>query len=120
MPVTTHLRTRWDERALDNPMHYINADQAQWSEEDFLRSGEEDLARLVQPVLSMLNKPPEDAVALDIGCGLGRLSRPLAHRFRVVEAIDISPLMIEKARTFAPPVPTNIRYQVCEGSGAIP
>lgn len=37
--------------------------------------------------------------ALDFGCGVGRLTIPLAQRFEEVTAVDISPAMIEEARS---------------------
>jgi SAM-dependent methyltransferase len=36
--------------------------------------------------------------ALDYGCGVGRLTRRLAERFREVIGVDISPAMLEEAR----------------------
>lgn len=37
--------------------------------------------------------------ALDFGCGVGRLLPPLAEHFQTVHAIDVSPDMIELARS---------------------
>ena len=101
-------------------MYYIKSDQRDWSETDFLASGEADVSEFVDPVLSDLGDQAAALVALDIGCGIGRLTRALAKRFAHVEAIDISREMIEQARKFSPPVPQNIRFQVCDGSGTIP
>ena len=41
--------------------------------------------------------------ALDFGCGVGRLTRPLGARFAEVVGIDISSKMVELARGFSPP-----------------
>jgi SAM-dependent methyltransferase len=38
--------------------------------------------------------------ALDFGCGLGRLSQPLGEAFVVVDGVDVSASMIEKAKAF--------------------
>jgi trans-aconitate methyltransferase len=46
---------------------------------------------------------------LDIGCGPGKLAGVLAPRFQRVDAIDISPLMIEAGRAACPA--QNIRWQ---------
>ncbi len=35
---------------------------------------------------------------LDIGCGIGRMLKPLAQRFRKVYGVDISPEMIRRAK----------------------
>ena len=116
----TALRDRWDQRAYENSMYYIRADRNNWSPLDFLASGESDVARLVDPILPLLGSPATTLTALDIGCGLGRLTRALAMRFAQVEGIDIAPKMIAQARSFDPPPPTNVRYQICDGSGVIP
>ena len=114
------LRDRWDSRARENSMYYIHADRSDWSPLDFLASGESDVARLVDPLLLALHAPAATLTALDIGCGLGRLTRALATRFAQVEGIDIAPQMIAQAQAFDPLPPTNVRYQLCDGSGAIP
>lgn len=114
------LRARWVERSGDDRLFYINADRTDWTDEDFLASGELDVAREVDPHLHLLPRPARESVALDVGSGVGRLTRALATRFARVEGIDISPRMVEEARGFAPPVPESVRYQVCDGGGSIP
>lgn len=47
-----------------------------------------------------LHPLPSKARALDFGCGVGRLSQPLADNFDEVYGIDISPSMIELARKY--------------------
>lgn len=42
--------------------------------------------------------PPEAALVLDIGCGLGRLTCRLANGTREVVGVDLSPEMIARAR----------------------
>lgn len=117
---TEELRQRWIERSGEERLFFIKADRHDWTDADFLASGEEDVAREVDPSLGLLPVPAADATALDIGCGVGRLSRALATRFASVEGIDISPPMVAEAGRFAPPVPANVRYQVCAGDGSIP
>ncbi|MDP1728675.1 MAG: class I SAM-dependent methyltransferase [archaeon] len=43
------------------------------------------------------NLPKSRKKALEIGCGIGRLSKKLANKFKEVYAIDISPKMIAEA-----------------------
>jgi len=38
--------------------------------------------------------------AMDFGCGVGRVTQPLAHYFNYVCGVDISPTMIELARKY--------------------
>ncbi len=111
------LRRRWDDRAVANARFHIRADRTEWADDAFLDSGEADVARFVDPVLELA---PARGVALDIGCGLGRLSRALARRFDRVQAVDISPVMISGARSFTPPPPANVTFSVCPGDGSLP
>lgn len=111
------LRRRWDHRAEADARFYIKADRTDWTDDEFLASGEADVARFVDPVLDLA---PARGVALDIGCGLGRLSRALASRFESVEAVDISREMIARAEAFSPPSPANLVFSVCEGDGSLP
>ncbi len=47
--------------------------------------------------------------ALDVGCGGGDFARLLAARARAVDAVDVSPEMIARART-VPAQPSNITW----------
>lgn len=68
----------------------------------------DELAELVEPGESGVDRydgylsslVPRDAQnVLDVGCGLGRLSRAIASEERQVVGVDISPRMILRART---------------------
>ncbi|MBW3535270.1 MAG: methyltransferase domain-containing protein, partial [Gemmatimonadetes bacterium] len=52
-----------------------------------------------------LNPALEHGAALDFGCGAGRLSRPLADRFRHYIGLDISEEMLANARRMNSDVP---------------
>ncbi|SHF81990.1 class I SAM-dependent methyltransferase [Streptoalloteichus hindustanus] len=49
--------------------------------------------------------------ALDVGCGVGTLARHLARRVAQVDAVDLSPAMIERARARTPALP-HVRWLV--------
>jgi SAM-dependent methyltransferase len=57
--------------------------------------------------------PKESRRALDIGCGDGVFARRLAERFARVDAIDVSPAMIETARRLGEGI-TNVHYTVAD------
>jgi ubiquinone/menaquinone biosynthesis C-methylase UbiE len=48
--------------------------------------------------ISELGIALERGLALDYGCGVGRLSRALASRFERVDGVDMSELMLKEAR----------------------
>jgi cyclopropane fatty-acyl-phospholipid synthase-like methyltransferase len=94
------MRQDWDRRARENARHYVVTGQAQWSDEEFFRSGEttmqedilNDLANICQ------GKDPKRMRVLEIGCGAGRVTRALAAFFGEVCAVDISREMVRQAR----------------------
>jgi SAM-dependent methyltransferase len=68
-----------------------------WDLAEFLETGEREVSKVIE-VLQSLHLRLNFDLALDFGCGVGRLSQALARRFSSVYGIDIAPSMIEKAR----------------------
>jgi ubiquinone/menaquinone biosynthesis C-methylase UbiE len=94
------MRQDWDERAKKNAFYYIATWKEDWDPESFFLSGEQDYQRLVDPVLTKLCFEPKDKIMLEIGCGIGRMTKSFAQRFGRVIAIDVSEKMLHQARTF--------------------
>jgi SAM-dependent methyltransferase len=94
------MREFWDERADENPLFFVDntLDYRHPDEEAFWAQGRDWLDRLLGEVGAELR--PEDDV-VEIGCGVGRLTRAIAHRARFVRALDVSPRMLELARRHA-------------------
>lgn len=93
------MRRFWDARAdenalffVDNKLDYRNPDQAV-----FWARGEEELDSVLDPVGARL-EPTDDVV--EIGCGVGRITRVLARRAASVRALDISARMLARAREY--------------------
>jgi SAM-dependent methyltransferase len=88
----------WDARAREDAYYFVDSrlEYRSPDEEAFWAGGEEALDKL----LGVLEAPPIEAddVVVDIGCGIGRLTRPLAGRASRVFALDVSSEMIERAR----------------------
>ena len=90
-------RRYWDSRAEDDAFFYVD-DRLEYGSPDMERFWEDcetDLEYLLSTVGAAL-QPSDDVV--DIGCGVGRLSRAIAKRARSVQAIDVSPQMLERAK----------------------
>ncbi|HEV2382714.1 MAG TPA: class I SAM-dependent methyltransferase [Terriglobia bacterium] len=92
------MRVDWNERARDNAFHYICSERKDWDPASFFDSGEDDYARLVSPLLVKLNFTTEGKSMLEVGCGVGRVTRSFARRFGAVTALDISEEMLGQAR----------------------
>lgn len=87
----------WNECAHRNWRHYLWAESAE-SEESFRASGERDYKRFAGNFLSEREIDPTNMVALEIGCGAGRVSEFLARNFHGLVALDISKEMLKIAR----------------------
>jgi len=94
------MRRDWDARARENARYYVNTGQAEWTDEEFFRSGERTVAEEI--LTDMINicqgKMPAQMKVLEIGCGVGRVTRALSLVFGEVYAVDISGEMIRQAR----------------------
>lgn len=86
------MRSTWDTLAQRDAMHFIATERTDWDLESFLSSGRQTVARLLD---SVLHQP--QGVALDLGCGVGRLTLALAERCDHVYGVDVSPEMIRRA-----------------------
>lgn len=88
------MRRDWDDRARENALYYIVTDAAD-SEEQFAASGDQSVRDIIKDVEPPV---PSQATVLEIGCGIGRMLRPLAARFGTVHGVDVSAEMIERAK----------------------
>jgi SAM-dependent methyltransferase len=91
------MRNFWDERAREDAYFFVD-DRRTFGDPDLARfwaDGERDLNQLLT-VLGVSVRP-DDAV-LDIGCGVGRLTRVLAGRAAKVYGLDVSGEMLARAR----------------------
>lgn len=93
-------RQQWEKLGADDPYWAVLTEPAmkdgKWNARDFFRTGENEI-RQVMTSLSDLGLNPSRGVALDFGCGVGRLARALAGEFSKVIAVDISSAMLAEA-----------------------
>lgn len=94
------MRRNWDRRALENARYYVATGQRQWSDDEFYQAGEAELRDHVFNDLGNIcqGKNPKSMKVLEIGCGAGRVTAPLARFFGEVHAVDISRHMVRAAR----------------------
>jgi SAM-dependent methyltransferase len=94
------LSRTWDSLGQSNPMWAIVTtpeNRQNPDPDEFFRTGEADVAAEFA-YLESLGIEPSYGRALDFGCGLGRLTQPLADRFDEAVGVDIAASMIEGAR----------------------
>jgi ubiquinone/menaquinone biosynthesis C-methylase UbiE len=94
------MRSDWNDRARENAQHYVQNAEKKWEEREFFRSGEISVANEIMPDMHAIcggQRSPLDLSMLEIGCGVGRMTRMLARIFGKVTAVDISEEMIRQA-----------------------
>jgi ubiquinone/menaquinone biosynthesis C-methylase UbiE len=93
------MKADWNARARVNAKWYINTVQRVQSDAEFDAGGRREVEALVLADLSFLtrDRDPRSLRFLEIGCGLGRMTRALAAIFGEVHATDVSGEMIRRA-----------------------
>jgi ubiquinone/menaquinone biosynthesis C-methylase UbiE len=94
------MRRDWNERARENAMYYVASGRPEWEKDEFFESGKVSTSQLIVQDLDTIRRglDPKEMVALEIGCGVGRMTMHLADIFGRVEAVDVSGEMIAQAR----------------------
>ena len=88
------MRADWNRRAAEDANYYVAFGRRRQSEEEFFSTA----AGTVQQLLPELKRFTGRAAALEIGCGPGRLMRPLSRYFKEIHGVDVSDEMIRLAR----------------------
>jgi SAM-dependent methyltransferase len=91
----------WNERAQEDPFHYVDNREELGAPDQaaFWAGGEQVVDQLLHDLGVGLGGS-EDVI--EIGCGIGRLTRALAHRASSVQALDVSEEMLVHARNYNP------------------
>jgi len=104
------MQREWERRAQSDSFGYIGRGYAE-TEAKFWSSGETDLSELILRDIDL--KPAASAV--EIGCGVGRLVRPLSQRVAQATGVDIAPGMISQGRELLRDLP-NAHLHATDGS----
>jgi ubiquinone/menaquinone biosynthesis C-methylase UbiE len=98
--VAERMRRDWNERALQDAERFVYTRSSDPDVPDFSSSGRANYDQLVRPYLPVLlnGAAARDCRVLEIGCGVGRMTRWFAQSFGEVHGIDIAPDMIGQAR----------------------
>ena len=95
------MKDGWDQRARQNAMWFINFLRVDQSVREFDESGRMEVERLVIRDMDFLaqNRPPESLRLLEVGCGIGRMTKHFAGLFQEVYATDVSRAMVDRCRS---------------------
>src|ERR1700684_1955183 len=93
------MRADWNERAREDAHYYVAFGRRDQDDSEFLDSAA-DVIRDLEGELKRLpaDSPVESRRALEIGCGPGRVMRPVSRHFGEIHGVDVSDEMIAQSR----------------------
>lgn len=95
----------WNKLAKEDAEFYILTEKnkkGKWDKNEFLETGQRQWTRFKKLLFnygteSIISK---DKIAIDMGCGVGRITFAMAQDFLKVFGVDVSEIMIEKAKKY--------------------
>ena len=97
--LSRRMASDWDKRARKNAEYYIATGFKHWDLEAFLASGRDAAQRFILDDLGNITRAdPKTLSILELGCGIGRVTRAFAQIFGHVHAVDVSAEMIARAK----------------------
>jgi SAM-dependent methyltransferase len=109
--VLDRMRADWNQRASEDAYYYVAFGRREQEDEEFFSTA----AEIVKGFIWDLKRVRGRDAALEIGCGPGRLMRPLAQYFTEIHGVDVSDEMIKLAKERLRNTP-NAHPQVASGS----
>src|SRR5579863_4976963 len=96
--VSSRMREDWNARAREDAGYYVAFGRRDQGDEDFFATAAEVVTSLENELRRVPPAERADWKALEIGCGPGRLMRPLSRHFAEVHGVDVSDEMIALAK----------------------
>ena len=110
MNIIEKMKSDWDRRATVDAKFWIDTTQYQ-SDAVFDEAGETNVARFLEIAAPYMKSSWH---VLDVGCGIGRMVKPMASRFAHVSGVDVSTQMILQGRQWLAGVSNTALF---EGNG---
>jgi SAM-dependent methyltransferase len=93
------MRGDWNLRAREDAGYYVAFGRRNQTEEEFFETGRDLAVGLTRELPRIkTGSPRAEWRALEIGCGLGRLMRPLSAHFGEIHGVDVSDEMVAQAQ----------------------
>jgi SAM-dependent methyltransferase len=92
--VVDRMRSDWNERAHEDANYYVAFGRREQDNDEFFETAND----LVKGLAADFKRLAGRGAALEIGCGPGRLMRPLSRYFGEIHGVDVSDEMIRLAR----------------------
>jgi ubiquinone/menaquinone biosynthesis C-methylase UbiE len=115
MDISEQMRADWNARAKEDAGYYVAFASRGQSDDEFFATASDTVRDLEGELRRVPAELRASWKALEIGCGPGRLMRPLGKHFAEIYGVDISDEMIALAREKLRDVP-NAHPVLCDGS----
>jgi len=113
--VSSRMRDDWNARAREDAGYYVAFGARDQDDAAFFATATETVNSLETELRRVPHKQRTHWVALEIGCGPGRLLRPMSRHFAEIHGVDVSDEMIALAQEKLRDIP-NAHAQVCDGA----
>jgi SAM-dependent methyltransferase len=97
--IVEQMRAEWNERAREDAYYYVAFGRKDQEDDEFFATAA-DVVRALEVELKRVpgSANQQSRRALEIGCGPGRLMRPMSRNFGEIHGVDVSDEMIRLAR----------------------
>jgi len=113
--VSTVMREDWNARAREDAGYYVAFGRRDSDDAAFFATATEVINRIEGELRRVPLTDRGDWRALEIGCGPGRLMRPMSRHFVEIQGVDVSDEMIARAHEKLADIP-HARAHVSDGS----
>ena len=98
MDLNEQMRSDWNRRAAQDAFYHVAFERRLQGRDEFLANGIHTAALFERELIYLPPADPASLRALEVGCGPGRLMRPMSRHFGEIHGIDISDEMLKRAR----------------------
>src|SRR5947208_3020563 len=103
--VSQRMRDEWNERARDDAYYYVAFGGKGQQDDEFFATASDVVRGLELELKRLPAVAPDARRGLEIGCGPGRLMRPMSRHFGEIHGVDVSDEMIRLARANLSEIP---------------
>src|SRR5580692_3122401 len=96
--ISARMREDWNARAREDAGFYVSFGRRDSGDAEFFATATEVITHIQTELRRVPPAERTDGRALEIGCGPGRLMRPMSHHFAEIHGVDVSDEMIGLAR----------------------
>jgi len=96
--VALKMQADWNARAQEDAFYYVAFGRRNQTDDEFLATASDQVHGFELELRRLPQARPRQRRALEIGCGPGRLMRPLSRHFGEIHGVDVSDEMVRMAR----------------------